>query len=266
MIRLIERWLVFPAPPRGAADWNPTDLSFEDVFFSAADGTRLHGWYVPHPEPRAEVLYCHGNGEHVALLAKRLQILNERIGVSVFAWDYRGYGKSAGKPHETNVIPDARAAQLWLANRVDGKAEDLVILGRSLGGAVTVALAAEFPVRGLVLDRTFSRLTDAAAHNFPWLPLRFFMRNRFSSVERIRNYHGPLLQTHGTADEVVPLAQGRQLFDAAPSVQKRFIEVRDGNHNGPLPEHCYEALIEFLDSLAPVDRPGPSTGTDDGPT
>jgi fermentation-respiration switch protein FrsA (DUF1100 family) len=252
MLGIFERWLVFPAPRLGAADWNPAGLSFEDVYFSAADGTQLHGWYVRHPQPRAEVLYSHGNGEHVALLAKRLQILRDQIGVSVFAWDYRGYGHSQGKPNETNVIPDARVAQLWLANRIGKQPDDILLMGRSLGGAVSVALAAEYPVRGLVLDRTFSRLTDAAAHNFPWLPVRLIMRNRFSSVEKIRNYHGPLLQTHGTADEIVPIAQGRQLFEAAPSKQKRFLEVTGGDHNGPLPETCYQALIEFLDSLSPV--------------
>ena len=122
-------------------------------------------------------------------------------------------------------------------------------MGRSLGGAVAVALAADYGCRGLVLDRTFSKLTDAAAHNFPWLPVRLIMRNRFSSLEKIREYHGPLLQSHGSADAVVPFAQGKQLFDASPSQNKRFIEVPDGNHNGPLPDYCYDALIEFLKEL-----------------
>lgn len=249
MIGLIERWLVFPAPPMSVADWNPKDLSFEDVHFPAEDGTMLHGWYVPHPNPRAEILYCHGNGEHVARLTKRLKILHEQIGVVVFAWDYRGYGHSQGKPHEKNVIPDARVAQLWLANKVGKKPEDLVLLGRSLGGAVAVALAAEYGARGLVLDRTFSSLYDAAAHNFPWLPLRFLMDNQFTSIEHIKKYHGPLLQAHATEDETVPFEQGKQLFDACPSTRKEFIEVPEGNHSSQLPEYCHDKLIEFLDSL-----------------
>jgi fermentation-respiration switch protein FrsA (DUF1100 family) len=249
MLRFFERLLVFPAPRRNSADWNPSDLAFEDVFFEATDGTRLHGWYVQHPDPRAVVLYCHGNGEHVANLAGRLRVLHNRIGVSVFAWDYRGYGRSAGTPHETNLICDARSAQLWLAQRANLPSEALVLMGRSLGGAVTVALAAEHPVRGLVLDRTFSTLVDAAAHHFPWLPVRWIMKNRFSSIERIRHYHGPLLQSHGTADEVVPIEQGRQLFEAAPGSAKKFLEIPDLNHNGPLPDYCYQELIDFLARL-----------------
>ncbi len=254
MLRIFERWLVFPAPRADQSDWNPPDLQFEDVYFSAADGTRLHGWYVAHPEPRAVVLYCHGNGEDVASLAQRLKALREIIGVSVFAWDYRSYGRSEGIPHEDNVITDAHAAHDWLYQRAGVGSGDIVLMGRSLGGAVAVALAHHRHTRGLVLDRTFSRLTDAAAHNIPWLPVRWIMRNRFPSIERIRKYHGPLLQTHGTADEVVPFHQGRQLFEASPSKTKKFIEVPDLDHNSPLPDYCYQELIDFLDSLTPVSQ------------
>lgn len=252
MFGRLEQWLVFPAPRVNDADWQVADLPYEDVYFDSAEGTKLHGWYVPHPNPRAVVLYCHGNGEYVARLANRLRALHNKIGVTVFAWDYRGYGRSAGKPHEVNLIADARVAQLWLAEKCGIDPGDIVVLGRSLGGAVAVALAAEYDVRGLVLDRTFSELTDAAAHNYPWLPVRLVMRNRFSSIDRIKHYHGPLLQAHGTEDRIVPLALGKKLFDAAPSKNKRFLEVVGADHSGQLPEYCYDALVEFLDGLPPL--------------
>ncbi len=252
MLSRLEQWLVFPAPRLKESDWQIADLPFEDVYFDAADGTKLHGWYVPHPQPRAVVLYCHGNSEYVAHLAKRLKVLHDRIRITVFAWDYRGYGRSAGRPQELNLIADGRAAQLWLAEKMGLDPREIVLMGRSLGGAVAVALASEFKVRGLVLDRTFSELTDAAAHNYPWFPVRLVMKNRFSSMERIQHYHGPLLQTHGTHDTIVPLALGKKLFDAAPSKNKRFLTVEGGDHSGQLPEYCYHALIEFLDSLEPA--------------
>ena len=249
MIHFIERRLVFPAPRAARCDWNPEGLEFEEVRFKGSDGTPLHGWYVPHANPRAVVLYSHGNGECVPHLAKRLEVLHEQIGVAVFAWDYRGYGRSRGKPHESNVIADARDAQLWLAERARVEPEEIVLVGRSLGGAVSVGVASEYPIRGLVLDRTFACLVETAKYHFPWLPVQRFMSNRFASVERIGNYHGPLLQSHGTADRVVPFAMGKKLFDASPSKQKRFLEIVDGNHNGPLPDYCYDAMVEFLDSL-----------------
>jgi len=258
MLRTLERWLVYPAPRLDVADWNPPDLAFEDVFFDAEDGTRLHGWYVEHPEPRAVALYCHGNGEHVARIGPRLKALRDRIGISVFAWDYRGYGKSAGVPHEENIIGDAHAAHDWLYRRAGVGSEDILLMGRSLGGAVAVALAHHRHCRGLVLDRTFANLVDAAAHNVPWLPVRLIMSNRFPAAEQIRKYHGPLLQTHGTADEVVPLAQARQLFEACPSERKTFVEVPGLDHNSPLPDACYDDLIWFLDALKPTSNTGGS--------
>jgi fermentation-respiration switch protein FrsA (DUF1100 family) len=253
MLSAFERWLVFPAPPHNGADWVAADLPHEDVHFAAADGTPLHGWYVPHLSPRAIVLFCHGNGEHVARLAPTLAELRDRAGVSVFAWDYRGYGLSKGKPHEENLLADARMAQLWLAGREGVRPDDVVLYGRSLGGAVAVGLAAQYPVRGMVLERTFAHMVDTAAYHFPWLPVRWLMRNRFPSAERIAAYKGPLLQSHGTADEVVPFEMGKRLFDAATTPHKRFFVVEGGDHNGPQPDEFYEALGEFLDSLPAVE-------------
>jgi fermentation-respiration switch protein FrsA (DUF1100 family) len=253
MLSRVERWLVYPAPPPHGADWVAADLPHEDVDFVADDGTKLHGWFVPHPAPRAIVLFCHGNGEHVARLAPTLAQLRDRAAVSIFAWDYRGYGRSQGKPLEENLLSDARAAHLWLAGRVNVRPEDIVLYGRSLGGAVAVGLAAEFPVRGMVLERTFADMIDTAAYHFPWLPVKWIMRNRFPSAQRIAAYKGPLLQSHGTADRVVPFEMGKRLFDAATTPNKRFFVVEEGDHNGPQPDEFYEALGEFLDSLPPVE-------------
>lgn len=262
MMSLFERWLVYPAPRRRGHDWTAADLPHEDVHFTAADGARLHGWYVPHSAPRASILFSHGNGEHVARLAPMLGLLRERCAVSIFAWDYRSYGHSRGKPHEVNVLADARTAQLWLAQREGIRPDDVVLYGRSLGGAVSVGLAAEHPVRGMILERTFADLVDTAAYHFPWLPVRKIMRNRYPSIERIARYHGPLLQSHGTADEVVPYEMGRKLFDAAATPNKRFITVEGGGHNTPQPDEYFDALVAFLDSLPPVGAPRPAVDPD----
>jgi fermentation-respiration switch protein FrsA (DUF1100 family) len=249
MLSLLERWLVYPAPRHKADDWVAADLPHEDVYFSADDGTKLHGWYVPHPQAKAVVLFAHGNGEHVARLAPLLKLLHDRAEVSVFAWDYRGYGRSEGKPFEENVLGDARTAQLWLAKRAGVRPEDVVVYGRSLGGAVAVGLASQHQVRGMVLERTFAGLVETAAHHFRWLPVRLMMKNRYPSIERITTYRGPLFQSHGTEDEVVPFAMGKKLFDAATTENKKFFVVEGGNHNGPQPDAYYEALGEFLESL-----------------
>lgn len=262
MLSLVERWLVYPAPRLLGGDWVAADFPHEDVEFLGADGAKLHGWYVPHPNPKAAILFCHGNGENVAELRPLLEKLHDRTDACIFAWDYRGYGKSLGKPHESNLLADARAAQLVLANRAGVDPADIVVYGRSLGGAVAVGLAAEHPVRGMVLERTFADMVETAAYHFPWLPVRWVMKNRYPSIERIVTYRGPLFQSHGTADEVVPFEMGKKLFDAATTAKKTFFVVEEGSHNAPHGDDYFQALGEFLDSLPPVgsterEQPGP---------
>jgi fermentation-respiration switch protein FrsA (DUF1100 family) len=104
----------------------------------------------------------------------------------------------------------------------------------------------------MVLERTFAGLVETAAHHFRWLPVRLMMKNRYPSIERITTYRGPLFQSHGTEDEVVPFAMGKRLFDAATTENKKFFVVEGGNHNGPQPEEYYKALGEFLDSLPTI--------------
>ena len=261
MLSLVERWLVYPAPRAHEGDWVAADFPHEDIDFVSHDGAKLHGWYVPHPNPKAVLLFCHGNGENVATLRPLLEQLQHHTDVSIFAWDYRGYGKSQGKPHENNLLPDARAAQLVLAERAGVDPSDIVVYGRSLGGAVAVGLAAEHPVRGMVLERTFADMVETAAYHFPWLPVRWVMKNRYPSIERIVTYRGPLFQSHGTADEVVPFEMGKKLFDAATTANKRFFVVEEGSHNAPHGDDYYEALGEFLDSLPPASGDDPREQT-----
>lgn len=139
----LERSLLFyPTPSHGDANRQPKGLDAQNAHFQSADGTKLHGWYLRHPDPRAVVLFCHGNAGNIRHRAGLLKGLQQRIGVSAMIFDYRGYGHSEGTPTEAGVMADARAARKWLAQR-EGIAEDrIVVMGRSIGGAVAVDLAA----------------------------------------------------------------------------------------------------------------------------
>jgi fermentation-respiration switch protein FrsA (DUF1100 family) len=249
IIKLIERSLVYPVPSRERGDWRPRWLRPQNVWFRSADNTKLHGWYAPNPDPRRLVLYCHGNGEHVADQANLVFRLQSHLAATVFVFDYRGYGRSRGKPHERGCIADGMAAHRWLAERESVDPGDIVVVGRSLGGAVGVAIAAEQGARALVLENTFSKMTDAAAHLYPWLPVRLVMSNRYNSVRRIKDYDGPLFQCHGTADDIVPMQLGSRLFDACPSRMKHFYEVPYGGHNDNPPPAYYAALANFLEHV-----------------
>lgn len=244
----LERSLVFAPSRFPQGDWHPTGFQFEDAWFEAADGTRLHGWFLAEDKPRAVLLYCHGNGGNVALWGSELRHLHHRFHLAVLGFDYRGYGRSEGSPSEAGILSDARAARAWLARRTDVPESQIVVMGRSLGGAVAVDLAAKDGARGLILESTFTSMPEVGHAMAPWLPIRSLMKTQLDSVAKISSYHGPLLQSHGTADRLIPFAMGKQLFEAA-NEPKRFMPIPGGDHNDPQNAEYYVALGEFLDRL-----------------
>jgi fermentation-respiration switch protein FrsA (DUF1100 family) len=193
------------------------------------------------------VLFCHGNAGNVATWGEELRILHDRMGVATMGFDYRSYGRSEGAPSEAGVLADARAARSWLARRAGIAENQVVLMGRSLGGAVAIDLAAD-GARGLVLESTFTSMPEVGHAAVPWLPVRSVMQTQFNSLAKIGHYHGPLLQSHGTADRLIPYAMGRQLFEAA-NEPKQFIPIPGGDHNSPQTSEYYAALSEFLGRL-----------------
>jgi fermentation-respiration switch protein FrsA (DUF1100 family) len=247
----LERSLLFRPAIYPEGDWQPADLIHEEAWFKSADGTRLHGWFCPAANPRAVVLYLHGNAGNVTCLKDTARLLQEKLGVSVLVFDYRGYGRSDGTPSEEGILADARAARRWLAARTGLDERDLVLLGRSLGGAVAVDLAAADGARGLILENTFTSMTEVARAQAWRLPVGSVMHTRLDSLAKIGSYHGPLLQTHGDADRLVPFAMGKQLF-AAANEPKRFVAVPGGGHNDGYSDNYYRALDLFLGLLSPA--------------
>lgn len=245
----LETTLMYPAPAMSQGDWNPGWLEFEEANFVTKHGNAVHGWYCEHPNPRAVVLLFHGNATDVASSAEELDFIRQRFAVSVMAFDYRGYGKSEGKPFQAGILADGLAAQEWLASQAGVSPESIVMWGRSIGGAVAVHTASVGGARGLILDRTFNSMVDVAATHYPWLPVRMFLSNRYPADQWIADYSGPLFQVHGRPDGVVPFQFGRRLFEASPSQQKQFVESPVLTHNAPWPDAYFGQVDEFLDTL-----------------
>jgi len=254
----MERRGIFQPAKYPAGDWNPTAVLVQDANFTAEDGTQLHGWYVRHQEPKGHALLLHGNAGNVTLLAETLRVLNRRHNLAVLAIDYRGYGKSEGTPSEAGLYQDARAARRWLAQTEQIAEADVILMGFSLGGAVAIELAASDGARGLVLSSTFTSLPEVAQHHWPLLPMSLVVSTKMNSLEKIKQYQGPLLLSHGDADEVVPHAHGAALYAAAPG-PKRFITVAGGKHNDPQPEEYRVALDRFIAELPPMGSSGTRT-------
>lgn len=249
VLMFFEESLIFFPSRYPDGYWNvPPDMAIEDAEFAAADGTQLHGWYLPHDNPTAVILFCHGNAGNITNRLSVLRRLRDDMGTSVLIFDYRGYGRSEGSPDEKGVLQDARAARAWLADRAGVDEREIVLLGRSLGGAVAVDLAAADGARGLVLQSTFTSVPDMASFHYPWLPVGALLRTRLDSLSKIGSYQGPLLQSHGRGDTIVPYASGKQLFDAA-NEPKQFIPLEGCDHNDSEPPSYYRELKEFIETL-----------------
>jgi len=250
---LIEKNLLFYPKVYPEGDWETIPDHFQEVWFESPDGVRLHGYFVEAPKARAVLLYCHGNGGNVSTRVAPVRYLTEKLGLTVFLFDYRGYGKSEGAPTEEGILKDARAARAWLSGKTGVKEEDLILLGNSLGGGVAVDLAARDGARALILENTFTSLPDVARWYTRGIPIKWLMKSRLDSLGKIGQYQGPLLQTHGDSDKVVPFVLGWRLHQAA-NEPKEFIRVLGGEHSEEPSGDYAKALGRFLDGLEPPVR------------
>ena len=241
-VTALDRLIYFPdrevpAPPPGV----------EERRFTTADGVELHAWYAPaaggSPGDAPTLVWSHGNGGNIAGREDVLLALAAR-GVNVLAYDYRGYGRSAGRPDEAGLYRDAEAAYDALT-AAGVPPERIVCFGESLGGAVSIALARTRPCAAVVVVSTFTRLRDVAREHYGSLAL--LARNQFDSAERVRDLDVPLLVAHGDRDEIVPYALGEQLHALAPG-EKRFVRVAGAHHNDVFADPA------LLDAIASFSR------------
>lgn len=238
-----ELFLFFP-DKHPAGDWNPVGLKFEDLWCAAEDKTRIHGWYCPCDNPRATVLIAHGNAQNIAYRAPWLRYLQTNMRVATYMFDYRGYGRSEGVPTVEGTLQDARAARACLAQRAGIQESELVLMGESLGGAIVVQLAAESAPRALILQSTFSSFKDVADVHYPQVSF-LVPPAKLDSATQIGRFHGPLLQSHGTADSVIPFSLGERLFQSA-NEPKTFVPIPGGDHNNSLTDDYLREVDAFL--------------------
>ncbi len=206
-------------------------LAYEEVTFPAADGTRLHGWWVPGDPGRPAVVFFHGGDGNVSDRVDILKRLHERLGVGVLAFDYRGYGLSEGRPDEAGLLEDARGARALVRARGWGKA-GTVLYGRALGAAVAIASAAESAPLGLVVESAFTSARAFVRVRHPVLAplLASRLDGRFDALAAIPRVTCPALFLHGDRDRVTPIGMGWQLFDAC-AAPKRFRTISGAGHD-----------------------------------
>jgi uncharacterized protein len=206
-------------------------VTAELVSFQTEDGLTLEGWFVPARGAATghTVIVFNGNAGHRGHRADLAAQLAAR-GLAVFLFDYRGYGGNPGLPTEKGLARDARAA-LGAAGRQYGvDVTRIVFFGESLGAAIALQLALEFPPAALILRSPFTSLADIGQQHYPFLPVRLMLRDRYPSIDRISRITSPLLVIAGDADRVVPVTDSQELVDAAPE-PKRMVVIPGADHN-----------------------------------
>ena len=236
--------------PFGAVP-SPAEVGLADVeavTFDTQDGIRLHGWFMKsRPSPGFTLAVFNGNAGNRGMRAS-LAAEFAQHGMSTLLFDYRGYGDNAGRPSEDGLARDARAARSYLTTRADVDTTRLVYFGESLGAAVALRLATENPPVALVLRSPFTSLADAGQHQYPFLPVRWFLRDRYPSFERTGSLSCPTLVIAGDRDSIVPTEQSRRLF-AAIRTEKRLVIITGADHNDETLFHgpeLIQAVVEFV--------------------
>ncbi|MFP4477115.1 MAG: alpha/beta hydrolase [Desulfatibacillaceae bacterium] len=217
-------------PTRGAgATPQAAGLDYEDVWLVTADGVRVHSWYVPKTRPRGYVIFSHGNAGNLSDRLAQISILNE-LGFASLFLDYRGFGRSGGRPTEQGTYLDVAAAWGWLVNKHGVRPEQVVLWGRSLGGAVAAHQAVKTTPGALVLESTFTDILAVGQRRFPFFPLRL-VANRldYDTEDILPEVRCPVLVVHSPDDGVVPYEHGQRLFEIAAE-PKRFLKI-SGSHN-----------------------------------
>ena len=208
----------------------PKDISlgYEEIYLTTKDKITISGWYIPAENEKGVLLFCHGNAGNISHRLDSIKIFNS-LNLSVLIFDYRGYGRSKGKPSESGTYLDAEAVWDYLVNVKQKPPERIIIFGRSLGGAVAAEIALRKNPAGLIIESSFTSVPDIGKKFYPLLPIKLISKFRYSTIDKIGLIKCPKLIIHSPEDEIIPFEQGKYLYERA-TPPKEFLEIR-GRHN-----------------------------------
>jgi hypothetical protein len=217
-------------------------MKYKEVTFGSKDGKKLNGWFIPADNPKNVLLFCHGNAGNISHRMESIRIFYE-MGLSVFIFDYRGYGKSEGVPSEGGTYLDAEAAWEYLITQEHYEASQIILFGRSIGGSIAAKLAADKNPKALIIESSFTSIADLGAEIYPFLPVRLLSRFRYDTLKYVKEVKSPMLVIHSSDDEIIPFSHGEALFEAA-NLPKEFLKIR-GLHN----EGFWLSKIEYAKAI-----------------
>lgn len=256
------RLIYFPA---SSIAYTPEDigLEYEPVNFGTADGVQLHGWFVPNDRARGTILFQHGNAGNISGRLETIRLLHG-LEMNVFIYDYRGYGISDGSPSEQGTYQDALAAWNYLSEEKNIAADRIIVMGRSLGGAIAAWLTGRVRPAGLILESTFTSVPDLGAEVYPIFPVRWLARFEYDTEKMVQDIGVPLLIAHSPEDDLIPFTHGQRLFRSA-NEPKTFLEMEGGHNDGffETGRRYRETLNQFISEVLEKER-GTESGDGNG--
>ncbi len=251
LVLVLEDRFVYYPDRYPVGEWTAHGLTVEDCFFETEDGIRLHAWWQEGTGSGAApvLLFFHGNAGNITHRADNLHLLAGTT-LSVLIVDYRGYGKSQGRPSEKGLYLDGEAAYRYLTDERGIEPRRIISFGRSLGATVALHVALKHRVAGLIMEGAFTNARAMARSVMPILPVGPFIRSRLDNIGRVGELKAPLMVIHGDRDETVPFRQGKEVFEAAPE-PKEFYRVEGAGHNDTYVEggeQYLRTLLEFCES------------------
>ncbi|MFH1691045.1 MAG: alpha/beta hydrolase [Candidatus Omnitrophota bacterium] len=237
--------LYYPAK-QIAATPQSIGLDYQDLTFETGDHEKINAWFIPVDKTAPVVYFLHGNAGNIGDRLSKISFFHS-LGISVFVIDYRGYGKSTGRPSERGIYADALAGYRYLIDILKVPDDRIILYGESLGGAVAIDLAAQVPIGGLVVEGSFTCAADMAKKIYPFLPV-FLVASKYDSYAKVAQIKAPKLFIHSSQDEIVPFVLGRKLFDRAVA-PKEFFQAQ-GGHNDCFfvqSEQIKMSIVKFLE-------------------
>ncbi|MBX7187712.1 MAG: alpha/beta hydrolase [Vicinamibacteria bacterium] len=254
LLVFLEKQLIYYPEPGLDVTPEALGLPFEEVLLDAEPGVKVHAWFIRAAKQpaAATILFSHGNAGNIADRLDR--VLRWRgLDADFLLYDYRGYGRSTGHPDEEGTYLDGRAAYDYLVKSRGVDPKHLILMGESLGCAIAIQLAIERPAGGLVIEAPFASIAHMANAIYPFLPLGLFIRTRYLNIEKVPRLRMPVLVVQGTEDEVIPVEQGKMVFDATPP-PRRYLAIDGAHHNDVYvigAERYRAALSDFIASSLP---------------
>ena len=245
MMYVFQRKLIY-LPSKARPSLESFSEIYTDVQTQTKDKLTLTHWYAKKGSPY--IVVFHGNAGNIENRAYKFRFLMSE-GYSVLLASYRGYGDNPGQPTEQDLIADSSLILEWLFKQEKISAKDVVLLGESLGSGVAVALATQYPVRGLILDGAYSSITDVGQATYPFIPVRRLLKDTWDSEFRIQKVQSPILFIHSKNDSVIPFRFAHKLFQAANKPKKHIWLEHSGHDDNLETESVKKSIVYFLQSL-----------------